>query len=208
MKENKMSKKIIAGSIVAIAIALLPQATFAHVVVKPNETKPGAFQTFTVSVPNEKSAPTTALKLEVPAGLKHVTPTVKTGWQVVVEKEGEGEAATVKAISWTGGIVPAGLRDDFTFSAQVPSEATTLKWKAYQTYESGVVSWDLEENQQPTTADGKPDFSTAGPLSTTKVAPDTTPLNSAEQTANRSFYVAVAGILISLGALFLATRKK
>jgi len=203
-----MSKKIVVGSIIAIAIALLPQATFAHVIVKPNEAKPGAFQTFTVSVPNEKDTPTTALKLEIPAGLQHVTPTVKPGWQVAVEKEGEGETATVKAISWTGGVVPAGLRDDFTFSAQVPSEATTLKWKAYQTYESGIVSWNLEEGQQPKTTDGKPDFSTAGPLSTTKVATESAPpVNQAEQTASRAFYVAVASVLISLCALFLATRK-
>ena len=202
-----MNKKVItSGIIVAIAVSLLPQATFAHVVVKPNEVKPGAFQTFTVSVPNEKDTPTTALKLEVPAGLKHVTPTVKPGWQIALEKE--GESATVKTISWTGGAVPAGLRDDFTFSAQVPSEATTLQWKAHQTYESGIVSWDLEEGQQPTTADGKPDFSTAGPLSTTKVTTEATPPNPAEQTANRAFYVAVAGILISLSSLFLATRKK
>lgn len=204
-----MNKKIITGSIIALAVALLPQAAFAHVVVKPNEVKPGAFQTFTISVPNEKSTPTTALKLEVPTGLKHVAPTVKPGWQVAVEKEGEGESATITTISWTGGLVPAGLRDDFTFSAQVPSEATTLKWKAYQTYESGVVSWNLEENQQPKTADGKPDFSTTGPLSTTKVAAESAPINNvAEQTANRAFYLAIASVLISLGALFQATRKK
>lgn len=203
-----MNKKIITGSIIAIALALLPQATFAHVVVKPNEVKPGAFQTFTVSVPNEKDASTTALKVEIPAGLKHVTPSVKPGWHITVEKEGEGEEASVKAISWTAGMIPAGLRDDFTFSAQVPAEATTLKWKAYQTYESGTVSWDLEENQQPKTADGRPDFSTAGPLSTTKVATESIPANTAEQTANRAFYIALASVLISLGALFLATRKK
>lgn len=204
-----MNKRVVTGSIIALAVALLPQMAFAHVVVKPNEVKPGAFQNFTVSVPNEKDTPTTALKLEIPAGLKHVTPTVKQGWQINVEKEGDGEEATVKAISWSGGLVPAGLRDDFTFSAQVPSESTTLKWKAYQTYTSGTVSWNLEENEQPKTADGKPDFSTSGPLSKTKVAAEaTTPISSAEQTANRALYIGVAGALISLVALFLATRKK
>src|SRR5690349_12274994 len=203
-----MNKKIITASIIALLLALLPQATFAHVVVKPNELKPGAFQTFTISVPNEKDTPTTALKLEIPAGLKHVTPTVKPGWHITVEKEGEGEAATIKAISWTGGTISAGLRDDFTFSAQAPTEGTVLKWKAYQSYGSDVVSWNLEENEQPKTADGKPDFSTSGPLSTTKVAVEASPINPAEQTANRALYIAIAGTLIGIGALFLATRKK
>lgn len=206
-----MSKKIITGSIIALALALSPHTTFAHVVVKPNEVSAGAFQTFKVSVPNEKDTATTALKLEIPAELKHITPTVKPGWQIHVEKEGEGEGESeiVKAILWTGGTIPQGLRDDFTFSAQAPAQAGTLKWKAYQTYESSVVSWNLEENQQPKTADGKPDFSTLGPLSTTKVSTEGNPVNvsPAEQTANRALYMAVASVLISLGALFLATRK-
>lgn len=202
-----MSKKIVVGSFVALALALLPQATYAHVVVKPGEVKPGSFQTFTVGVPNEKGVPTTALKLEIPSELKHITPTVKPGWHIAVEKEGEGETATVKAIVWTGGTIPAGLRDDFTFSAQAPSEPGTLKWKAYQTYESGVVSWDLEENEQPKKADGSPDFSSAGPLSTTKVtAGEANTQNISQQTAARAFYAAVAGVVIALAALFVATR--
>lgn len=193
-------------SLVISLAALLPTPALAHVVVKPGEVKSGAFHTFTISVPNEKDTPTIAIKLEIPASLKHVTPTVKPGWQVALEKE--DETATVKAISWTGGSIPADLRDDFTFSAQVPAQASTLQWKAYQTYETGVVSWNLQENEQPKNAEGKPDFSSAGPFSTTKVVagPEET-VNPAQPTADRALYLAIASVIISLVAVFLATRK-
>jgi uncharacterized protein YcnI len=35
-------------------------------VVKPNEVKVAAFQTFTMGVPNEKEIPTTAIRLVIP----------------------------------------------------------------------------------------------------------------------------------------------
>lgn len=147
----------------------------AHVTVKPGEVKAGAFTTFTVSVPVEKDVPTTTVKLEVPAGLGHVTPTVKSGWVVDVQKEGTGDAATVKAITWSGNQIPAGFRDEFTFSAKTPDQPTELQWKAHQTYADGVVVvWNLTETDQPTKADGSPDFSASGPFSVTKVVSETT----------------------------------
>ena len=49
----------------------------------------------------------------------------------------------ITEITWTGGSIPAGQRDDFFFSAQVPAKESSIQWKAYQTYENGdVVSWD------------------------------------------------------------------
>src|SRR4051812_46020865 len=105
----------------------------AHVVVKPAEVEPAAFQAFAVGVPNEKAMPTVKVRLLVPEGVKYVTPNVKPGWTIEVVKDGQGEEAKVREIVWSGGEVPAGQRDDFAFSLQAPAKAGTLQWKAYQT---------------------------------------------------------------------------
>ncbi|HSI20288.1 MAG TPA: YcnI family protein [Verrucomicrobiae bacterium] len=141
--------RFLASGILALTFSV--SGVSAHVVVRPAEVAPAAFQTFTMGVPNEKAVPTTFVRLVVPSGLKHVSPTVKPGWAIEVKKEGEGESAAITEISWSGGSIPAGQRDDFTFSAQAPVAEGELQWKAYQTYEGGeVVAWD----QAPTGGHG------------------------------------------------------
>jgi len=120
----------------------------------------GAYQTFSVDVPAEKNSPTVSVKLDTPESLTDVTPTVKPGWTIKVDKHGEGEDAMVTAITWSGGEIGAGYRDEFTFSAKTPDQPADLQWKAYQTYGDGTtVSWD----QQPTSANSedKDDATTA-----------------------------------------------
>jgi uncharacterized protein YcnI len=154
---------------------LLPVLASAHVVVKPSETGVGEWQTFNVSVPSEKESPTVSVKLLIPEGLESVAPNVKPGWNVKVVKTGEGESAVVTEIDWTGGSIPGGLRDDFFFSGHVPAEATTLKWKAYQTYGDGtVVAWDANEEDIPLNDQGERESDTMGPFSETKVINDLT----------------------------------
>lgn len=121
-------------------------SVLAHVEVMPEEVVVAVRQDFTTGVPNEKDIPTTQVRLVIPAGLESVTPYVKPGWEIETKKTGEGEDALVTEIIWSGGEIGVGLRDSFVFRAMIPSEATTLVWKAYQTYSDGtVVSWDQEE---------------------------------------------------------------
>ncbi len=191
-----------------VLVSAVPAA--AHVVVKPAEVVVADFQTFTMGVPNEKDQPTTAMKLVIPVGLQFVSPTQKPGWHITVDKEGSGENATVKSITWSGGSVDTGLRDEFTFSAKVPDKAGELRWKAYQTYEDGtVVSWDKQSS-------GKDDDegSNSGPFSVTKVvvqseqAAATGAAADAKKTASHAQNFAVAALGLSLLAVALATRKK
>jgi len=154
-------------------VLVLPVFVSAHVTVKPNEVGVGAWQTFNVSVPVEKDIATVGVRLIIPAGLEYVTPNVKPGWKVDTVKMGEGEEAMVHEIKWTGGSIPAGMRDDFFFSAHVPAEEGILQWKAYQTYADGsIVSWDINEADQPKDASGEEDFSSKGPYSETKIIND------------------------------------
>lgn len=152
-----MKRKIFTGALTGLAsFAFFVSSASAHVVVKPAQVGIGAFQTFTIGVPVEKELATVGLRLVVPEGLNYVTPNVKPGWKIDVKKEpvtkdgkqamsedGDEKVERVSEISWTGGNIPAGQRDEFLFSAQVPASSTIIPWKAYQTYADGsVVAWD------------------------------------------------------------------
>ncbi len=181
-----------------------PHSVFAHVVVKPSQVSVAAFQTFTVGVPNEKDTATTGLRLVIPEGLLYVTPNVKPGWKINVVKSGAGESVRVTEISWTGGSVPVGQRDEFVFSAKVPSNQTTISWKAYQTYQDGtVVSWDKESNDS---TEGQ----NQGPASKTAVVTDTTPENTTApipQAKERQENTALIFSLVALALSIVAVRK-
>jgi len=199
-----MRRKILVGLAAMFSVLALPGIAFAHVVVTPNTVGVAAFQTFTVSVPTEKDLPTVALKLELPAGLQHVSPTVKPGWQVNLKKTGSGDNVSVTEIDWTGGSIPADFRDEFSFSAQAPAKPETLKWKAYQTYQDGsIVAWDETPGQ-----------SSDNPYSTTKVVNDlsTGPAGSTSETAAAGSSLAgayvLSGVALALAIAALMRKKK
>jgi len=200
-------------SIVTLTVGLA-STSFAHVVVKPAEVVTAGFQTFTVGVPNEKDIPTTSIKLVIPDGLRYVSPTQKTGWQIVTEKSGDGENTSIRSITWSGNEVGVGLRDDFTFSAQVPDKVTELQWKAYQTYSDGtVVSWDRAGEGGHDKGDNN-----SGPFSVTKIVSQTSQDQAIQKTdqaaadakiaAERSLYVGIAALILSVVGIFLGTRRK
>lgn len=186
----------ISASLLVLAVFVAPAMASAHVTVKPGSVNVGEFTTFNVSAPNEKAIPVTTIKVDIPKNIKSVKPTVKTGWTVSTEKVGEGEAARVTSITWTGGSIPTGLRDDFTFSAQAPAEATEINWSAYETYEDGtVVSW----NQAPDAEETE----NGGPYSTTKIVNDLA-LDPAANTSTSSSTSDKLPLVISLVALTIA----
>lgn len=210
----KIGKKIsfMAVSISALAISLIGTAS-AHVVVRPGDAKTGAYQVFTVSVPVERDSPTIKMKLDIPEGLASVTPTVKPGWTIQTDKRGQGEDAVVTAITWTGGEIGVGYRDEFTFSAKTPDQPTDLQWKAYQTYQNGtIVSWD----QQPGLEEKE--GSASGPFSVTKVAADSaqdaalknadSKAGDAQQAASNALYAGIAGVVLALIAVGIAIGRK
>lgn len=205
---------LVAGALIAIVTVAMSAPASAHVVVKPAEAVTASFQTFTVGVPNEKDIPTTSIKVLIPEGVKHVSPTQKAGWKISTQTSGSGENETVTSITWSNGTVAKGMRDDFTFSGQVPAEAVELHWKAYQTYSDGtIVAWDQASEGGHGSSD-----KTAGPFSVTKVVTQTAQegaLKEVEQTAvdaknaaATALYVGLAGLLVGLAGIFLGTRKK
>jgi uncharacterized protein YcnI len=221
-----MQKKLLVVATMLALVFIVPQVALAHVTVSPKEVGVGKFQTFNLSVPVEREVATTAVRLVIPEGLEHVSPTVKPGWKIDVKHgappEGQpagehSEHGPVIELSWTGGSIPQGQRDDFTFSAKVPAKATTLSWKAYQTYADGtVVAWELGPNDQQPQKDGKPDFSSKGPASETKIIddlatpPPAQPISQSKTSGgsnNVTFAVSLVALVLS-GLALMRTRTK
>ena len=197
-------------------IKFLTQAIFifgslhaqAHVTVKPGEAGIGTYQPFSVSVPVEKDLPTTGVRLTIPAGVTAVMPNAKAGWKIDLtylaadaggngQKDAERPRKQVTEIAWTGGVIPAGQRDDFVFSAKVPSVESTLQWKAYQQYQDGtIVAWERDPKEPAAkNAAGKSDFSKSGPFSQTRVVDD---LKKSSYPADLPLWLSIGAILLDL----------
>ena len=207
-----MNKKSLVLGIVGASVLFASQVS-AHTTVKPASVGVAKFQTFTVSVPSEKPIATVGIRLVLPEGLNYVSPNVKPGWKVEVKKAMVGSEEKVVEINWTGGSIPKEMRDEFNFSAQVPSKPVTLAWKAYQTYADGtVVAWDQDPAAKQDHGD---DFSTMGPYSKTEVIDDlsstsanpTQPSQNSSSQSTVALAISVVALVLSIGALKKKTQK-
>jgi uncharacterized protein YcnI len=200
----------IAGIFLAAVIALPASA---HVVVKPASVGVGERTNFAVSVPTEEDVPTTQVRLVIPEGLRSVRPNVKPGWNIEIKRTGEGEAARVSEIIWSGGQIPAEQRDEFVFSAQAPAAEAKLAWKAYQTYAGGkVVAWDQDpqvvdeyEKNNPAQEGQEEDPDAPRPFSVTTVVDD---LAESEQPISLTAGMSGLALVVSVVALAAAMKRK
>ena len=183
------------------AVLLAATSAWAHVVVTPSQASVASWLTFTVSVPNEKDLATTEVRLLVPDGIKKVTPTMKPGWSITVENDNAGHA-----IVWKGQL-PAGFRDEFTFSTQVPDHATDVIWKAYQTYADGVVvKWEADPSSPGTHGPEATEKSNQGPYSVTRVVDDL-PGSAGSGAELPLSIIAVVLSLVAAGLAVVALRR-
>jgi uncharacterized protein YcnI len=198
-----MLKKVISGLTAALVI-IMPAIASAHVIVTPSAADVGQELVFSVSVPNEQQTPVVSLRLDIPSGIMDVTPTVANGWTIQTTAS-TGSDPELTSVTWSGGEIPVGQREDFSFGAQVPAAATQLHWKAYQTYGDGtVVHWD----QKPAGSDDS--TGNAGPYSVTNITND---LTSSGTKTTASSSTATLALVFSLVALITAAggilfRKK
>lgn len=213
-------KKLLVVPGLLFTFLLMASPSFAHVSVKPVQVGVAQYNDFVISVPNEETTPTVQLRLVVPEGLKNVTPNVKPGWNIQVKKSGDGDSATVSEIMWTGGNIPVGQRDQFTFSAQTPSKEAVLVWKAYQTYGDGdTVAWENDPSKIKPAASGEDDHTMPRPYSETKVVNDLAAMPTQAQTSSKStsdtsqfamvaLALSAAAIAVSLYSLRMGQSKK
>ena len=82
---------------------------------------------------------TTALRIEIPAGVSIANPQPKPGWDLSVERA-TGAPHTITAIVWTGGL-PADRFDEFLILTKLPSAAGPLAFPAIQSCGAKQNRW-------------------------------------------------------------------
>jgi uncharacterized protein YcnI len=128
------------GAAVASLALLLAVATTlsAHAVVFPAEAPTGAYQRYTLRVPNERDFPTVRVVITFPSGVRVISFDEVPGWMLETTSAGEGAYA---AAAWSG-TIPVGRFVEFGFIGVNPGEPTTLEWDVVQTYADGTeVAW-------------------------------------------------------------------
>ena len=120
------------------SLILSTTSLFAHVRVRPAESRVAATETYTMRVPSERGLTTKSVALTVPDGVTIVSVGVVKGVTSVTfdEKRAGDRPATV---TWTIEIKP-GEAAELTFVAQNPAEGATIAWPVHQNYTDGSTS--------------------------------------------------------------------
>jgi uncharacterized protein YcnI len=126
----------------ALGILLISSAAYGHVRVRPAESKAGAHQTYTVSVPTEGTAATSSVELEVPDAVS----VISVAGQAQTKKTGN----RIVSIVWTTKILP-GESEELVFEALNPAAGQDITWKAHQHFDDGSsADWvDAPKSKRP-----------------------------------------------------------
>ncbi|HVJ43616.1 MAG TPA: YcnI family protein [Dongiaceae bacterium] len=136
----------------AACLILFPVAALAHVTLETGEAPADGYYKAVLRVPHGcEGAPTTAIRVQIPAGVKQAKPMPKPGWQLAVKKEklaqpydwyGTQVTEDVREISWSGGNLPDAFYDEFVFRAKLPDAAgQVIRFPVIQTCATGEAKW-------------------------------------------------------------------
>ncbi len=213
--------------VVATALALSATAASAHVTVQPPTATQGGYAKLSFRVPNEKdSADTTQLEVQFPTDhpIASVSVQPKDGWtykvttaplaQPIQTDDGQITEA-VSNIVWTGGTIKPGEFDDFSVSAgPLPKDATSLQFKALQTYSDGdVVRWIEDRTAGAAEPEHPAPLLTLTPASDDSAAatPAASSSSDSDSTARTlgiiGIVVGAAGLAFGVGTMVVSRRK-
>ena len=95
---------------------------FAHAVVFPRTTTPGAYEKYVLRVPNERPVPTREVKASFPANLRVVSFGDVPGWTLTVERD---TANRISTATWKGEI---GVGGSWSFPSWPRTRARPGAW--------------------------------------------------------------------------------
>jgi uncharacterized protein YcnI len=199
-----MKKLYASFSTLILLMMLFAGIASAHVVVFPQETIQGSYEKFTVRVPSEQDTPTIKVEVKIPDTVEVSRTMPLSGWKSELTKDANGK---VTSVIWT--TAAEGLTStefgEFSMQGKVNNAATTIVWKAVQTYKDGsVVEWiGDEKSDHPasvTTVKAVPANATVA-ADGYVVAADTTSFNL-------PLYLSIAAVVLALIAVIISLKRK
>jgi periplasmic copper chaperone A len=123
----------------ALALAGAVSAAQAHVSAEPREAPARSMQVvrFRVGHGCHETAATTALRIEMPAGLGSARPQPKPGWSLSIE---HGAAGAVTAIAWKGRLAGDQF-DEFAVLVRLPAAPGVVYFPAVQSCGAEEEHW-------------------------------------------------------------------
>jgi len=120
--------------VLTVFMVTMPAFAFAHVSVRPRESKPGVEEKYTVRVPTEGTVATTQVVLEIPSGVTVLEVLPHDGATFETAKQGD----RITGITWKKEIAPKAAAE-FVFSARNPVSGDIV-WKAHQHFADGTTA--------------------------------------------------------------------
>jgi uncharacterized protein YcnI len=187
--ETASSRSEMRAVLLLLAILIVPSIVFAHAVVLPTTSTPGAYEKYVLRVPNERDVPTLKVEIRFPEALRVVSFGDVPGWKLQVLTD---SIQRITGAVWTG-VLPKERFVEFPFFAVNPKDSTSLTWPTYQTYEGGErVEWTGSDSSYT-------------PVSSTLVSnPAVVPI----KVSRTSLYISLIALLFALTALGVALRPR
>lgn len=188
-RQTASSRAVSRAVLLLVAISVAPSIVFAHAIVFPSTSRPGASEKYVLRVSNERDVPTLKVEIRFPEGLRVTSFSDVPGWKLQVMTD---SIQRVIGAVWTG-VLPKERFAEFPFVAVNPRDSTVLTWPTYQTYEGGErVEWI------------GPDSSYT-PVSSTLVSnPAVVPI----KVSRTSLYISLIALLFALTSLGVALRPR
>jgi uncharacterized protein YcnI len=198
-------KRILAlFSTLILSTMLFAGIASAHVVVFPKETIQGSYEKFTARVPSEQVTPTIKVEVKVPDDVEVSRTMPLSGWKSELTKDANGK---VTSIVWTATAEGLNSTDfgEFSMQGKVAATATTIVWKAIQTYKDGsIVEWVGDEK-----SDHPASVTTvkAVPANAT-VAADGDVESADSSSSDLPLYLSIAAVVLALLSLIVPFVRK
>lgn len=185
----------------------------AHVTVSPNEAVQGSYQKFVIKVPTEKEIPTTQVEVKFDtSNVKVSSFEPKPGWTY---ETGKDEQGNITSVIWKaqGDGIKKNEFVEFSMQGKIADHASSITWKAYQTYSDGsIVEWTgAEGSDKPasvTKVQPKPAGAAKDSHGNTLTSSPAAPEKAADDVSNTPLYLSIAALIVSVLALLVSIFKK
>ncbi len=129
---------VVLRSLTLAAVLAAATSASAHISVQPASAAAESYQVLRFGVGHGcDGKATTALRIEIPAGVSVARPQSKWGWRLRIER---GPGDTVTAIAWQGEL-PADQFEEFVVLTRLPAGKGPLAFPATQTCGASEVRW-------------------------------------------------------------------